>query len=184
MTKERKARIPRKITPKSLESAALAYLQRYATSAANLRIVLMRRVHRALRFHDLDAEECAGWIDELIARYRRAGLLDDKAYAESRVASLHRRGISRRGIQARLAAKGVAADDIVGAIAQLQDAHDDSEFEAACNYARRRRIGPWRTTKRSERRDRDLAALSRQGFGYELACKVIDAEDVEALESS
>ncbi len=182
MSKERKTRIPRKITPKALESAALAYLQRYATSAANLRAVLMRRVHRAARFHDTDPEQSTELVDELISRYRRAGLLDDVAYAELRVSSLHRRGISRRGIQARLAAKGVAADDIDRALAQLQDEHEDSEFEAACNYARRRRIGPWRATLRSERRDRDLAALSRQGYGYELACRVIDAEDIETLE--
>ena len=31
-------------------------------------------------------------------------------------------------------------------------------------------------------RDRDLAALGRQGFGYDVARKVVDAEDPEALE--
>ncbi len=182
MSGTRKARIPRKTTPKTLESAALAYLQRYSTSAGNLRAVLMRRVHRAAYAHDVDPAPGALLVDALITRYQQAGLLDDAAYAEGRVTSLHRRGISRRGIQARLAAKGVSAEDIESALDRLNGEFEDAEFDAARNYARRRRLGPWRAEKRAERRERDLAALARQGYGYALACRIIDAADVMALE--
>ncbi|NKB58216.1 MAG: RecX family transcriptional regulator [Alphaproteobacteria bacterium] len=182
MPENRKTKIPRKATQKSIENAALAYLQRYATSAENLRAVLMRRVHRAAYAHDDDPAAGAELVAGLIARYKRAGLLDDVAYAEGRVMTLHRRGVSRRGIHARLSAKGVSVDDIEAALTCLSGESEDVEFDAACNYARRRRLGPWRVAGRAERRDRDLAALARQGFGYDLASKIIDADDVAALE--
>ncbi len=183
MARRRKDRTPRKITPKSLESAALFYLQRYATSAENLRAVLTRRVQRSAAAHDDDPIAGAAIVDELIGRYVRSGLLDDRAYAEGRAASLHRRGVSRRGITMWLAAKGVSKDDIDDGLARLNDAYENPDFDAACNYARRRRLGPWRAKDRTERRDRDLAALARQGFGYDLARRVIDAEDIGSLEA-
>lgn len=183
MASRRNGRIPREITPKSLESAALAYLQRYATSTENLRTVLMRRVLRSAKAHHSDRAEGTAWVESIIVRYRDAGLLDDLAYAQGRAASLHRRGVSLRGIRARLGAKGVAADDIDAALAHLQETCENAEFEAACNYARRRRLGPWRAEDRSERRERDLAALARQGFAYELALRVVDADDATSLES-
>ena len=182
MATRQKGRTPRKITPNSLESAALAYLQRYATSAANLRTVLMRRVHRAAQAHDDDPAVGAALVDALVDRYMRSGLLDDQAYAQGRAASLHRRGISRRGIIARLTAKGVAPTVIEEILSELRDTHANLDLDAACNYARRRRLGPWRSAGRAERRERDLAALARQGFGYELALRVIDAEDTAVLE--
>ena len=178
-----KGRTPRKITPNSLETAAHFYLQRYATSAENLRRVLMRRVQRAAYAHDNDPLDSASLVEAVVDRFVRSGMLDDRAYAEGRVASLHRRGVSRHRIAARLTAKGVALEDVDAALSQLRDAHADLDLDAACNYARRRRLGPWRLKERAERRERDLAALARQGFGYELAIRVIDAADIASLEA-
>lgn len=173
---------PRKITPNSLESSALSYLQRYATSAANLRTVLVRRVQRAAYALGDDPSAGEALVDALVERYVRSGMLDDRVYAQGRAASLHQRGVSRRGIVARLTAKGVALEDIDDALSQLSDARADLDLDAACNYARRRRLGPWRIKERTERRERDLSSLARQGFSYDLAVRVIDAADVTTLE--
>lgn len=119
----RKQKKPRKATQKSLENAALYYLQRYASSAENLRRVLMRRVDRSARAHDTDPEEGAKLVDDLVQRYRDAKLVDDAAYATMRVASLRRRGGSARAIRANLMAKGVSNDDIDQALADLSLIH-------------------------------------------------------------
>jgi regulatory protein len=54
---------------------------------------------------------------------------------------------------------------------------------AAAAYARRRRLGPFRRVpeERAERRQKDLAALARRGFGYGVAKQVIDADDFSDL---
>ena len=67
--------------------------------------------------------------------------------------------------------------------AAAEEEGGDAELAAAIAFARRRRLGPWRLPEqRPDRRLRDLAALGRQGFSGTLARKVIDAEDIEALE--
>jgi len=175
---------PKPATPERLERAALYYLERYASSAENLRQVLMRRVQRSAMLHGTDATAGAAVVDRLIARYLSAGLLDDGTYARMRVASLHRQGKSTRAIRQTLSIKGVE-EDIVGAA--LDDLREEigaePDLAAAVNYARRRRIGPWRRAGRDEYRDRDLVALGRQGFGYDIARKVVEAETPEVLEA-
>jgi regulatory protein len=178
-------RPPKKATKKHLENVALWYLQRFAASADSLRKVLMRRVEKSARAHGTDRDEGSAFIEEIIARFRSSGLLDDRLYAEGRALSLHRRGISLHGIRARLAAKGVGADDIDSALAMLRDEAEEPDLAAAIAYARRRRIGPYRTRgDREELRERDLAALARQGFDYDTARRVIDAADRDELEEA
>lgn len=174
---------PRKVSAAYLERAALHYLERYASSSANLRRILMRRVLKSAEAHGTDPDEGARMIDALIRRYQETGLLDDAGYSRMRAVSLHRRGASARMTRMKLAAKGVAADDIDAALDSLAETVKEPDLAAAVNYARRRRIGPWRKADRAEHRERDLAALGRQGFGYEIAAKVIDATDRDDLEA-
>lgn len=173
---------PRRATAKHLENAALHYLERFASSAAHLKRVLMRRVERSARVHGTDRTEGAALVEALVARFVRAGLVDDRVYAEGRVAALFRRGTAPRAIRAALRAKGVAGATIEGALGTL-DAAGDPELRAAAALARRRRLGPFRPAEaRAARRDKDLAALARAGFGYDVARRVIDAEDPDLLE--
>lgn len=171
------------MTAAYLERAALHYLERYASSSANLRRILMRRVQKSAAAHGTDPEEGARMIDALIARYQETGLLDDAGYSRMRAESLHRRGASARMTRMKLAAKGVTSDDIDAALDALTETVKEPDLAAAVNYARRRRLGPWRKADRAEYRERDLAALGRQGFGYDIAGKVVDAEDGDQLEA-
>ena len=174
---------PRKATPKYLENAALFYLQRYASSAANLERVLMRKVHRSARAHGTDAQEGAQQVRDIVAKLQRNGLLDDRLYAESRARSLNRRGASGRMARLKLAQEGVGEDHIDHAFKELERDCREPDLAAALNYARRRRIGPYRTDtgSRAANRERDLAALGRQGFALDLALKILDIESEEEL---
>jgi len=174
---------PKRITESYLKNVALWYMERYASSAANLRNVLMRRVRISSAYHGTDPEEGAAMVDELIRRYGEAGILNDRLFAETRARSLAARGSSTRMIQRKLMEKGVSAEDIAAALEAVRD-EGVGELDAAFRYARRRRIGPFRSAeKRGETRDRDLGALARQGFPFEIAAKVVDAENIEALEA-
>jgi regulatory protein len=175
---------PRLATARYLENAALHYLERFATSSANLRRVLMRKVARSVRAHGTDAEAGKRLVDDIIARYQSAGLLNDAAYASQKAASLRRRGTSRYGIRGKLAIKGVEADLIDTALAQLDEETGVSDVAAACALVRRRRLGPYRPeASRATHHQKDLAALARAGFGLDVARRVLSATDPEALES-
>ncbi|WP_346896767.1 RecX family transcriptional regulator [uncultured Roseibium sp.] len=168
---QRKYKLP---TEERLTRAAIHYLDRYASSQENLRNVLSRKVKRAATANGRSPDEFRDIVDQVVEKCRRAGMVDDRAYAETKLVGLRRRGRSKRQIEAMLAAKGVDRD----LIATVLDRDDTSELEAARNYARRRRLGPWRSPgQRQERREKDMAALCRAGYPYEIARKVIDAAD-------
>jgi len=168
----------REIGSELLERWALGYLGRYASSAENLRRVLIRRARR----HSPEAaQQAKAQIDAIVARYRESGLLDDAAYATGRAASLHRRGDSLRAIRARLAAKGVAPEVAAEAVSELRDKAADPDLAAACAFARRRRLGPFRRDEAD--RQRELAAFARAGFSRRIAQAVLACGDVEAVEA-
>ena len=181
--RRRTAKNPRKASPKSLENAAIYYLKRYASSAANLKSVLMRRVLKSARHHGTDVEEGMGWIDDVVLKLQNAGYLDDRQYAETRIHSLNARGLSLRAIRMKLSEKGVSANIVTEALRVLSEEPENPELQAAITTARRRKLGPYRTRgDRQENRDRDLASLARGGFGFDIAVKVVDAATVEELE--
>jgi regulatory protein len=184
----RRRRGPRETTPKYLRNSALYYLERYASSSAHLRRRLLAKVALSARAHGTDTQEGAAAVEALIAELLGAGLLDDTRYAMERARILHRRGASARAIHAGLLGKGVEADDIERALAGLREEAAEPELAAALAYARRRRLGPYRGPEAraglhdKNLRAKDLAALGRRGFGYDLARRVIDAVDLAELE--
>jgi regulatory protein len=172
------------VSERRLERAAIAYLERYAAPSGHLRRVLLRKLERAGPLSEVERVEAARTIGRVIDKLQRLGLLDDRAYAEARVRSLHRRGRGLRAIRHQLAAKGLPTALIEEALAAFCADQPEPDLAAARALARRRRLGPYRpAAQRAERRDRDLAALARAGFSYELARRIIDASDPEALEA-
>ena len=175
---------PRRISPSVLENIALHYLDRFDSSAENLRRVLMRRVARAARHHGDDPAEGAALVAALVAGFCASGLIDDARFAENRSRSLHRRGRPARAIRQTLAAKGVGDEEIAAALADLAEETGAAGDRAASrHYVRRRRLGPWRPPEeRAARRDKDLAALARAGFSWGVAQAALD-EDADPGES-
>lgn len=114
-------------------------------------------------------------VDALIDTFLRAGLLNDEIYAQALISSLRRRGKSLRAVQAALQAKGVP-----GEIANQKVLHHDmqhgenaaeTEFKAALAHARKRKLGPFRTSQDPNLK-KDLANMARAGFSYETARRV------------
>ena len=113
------------------------------------------------------------------------GLLDDGRFAEGRARSLLARGRPTVAIRAALRDHGVDAADAARAVAALREEAPQPDLAAALALARRRRLGPYRPADaRASRRDKDLAVMARAGFSREIACRVIDAADPEALTRS
>ena len=142
----------------------------------------MGKVERSARAHGTDREEGAAMVEALIERYLRSGLLDDKAYAEAKAASLTG-AAPRRGHPGEAGDEGAGNRPIDAALETVdEETPGDTELAAAVAFARRRRLGPFRTGGRAEHRDKDLAALGRVGFSYQMAKRVVDAEDPDNIE--
>ena len=180
----RAARPAPPVTAAYLERAALHYLERYSASVEMLRRTLRRRVEKRARARGEEASAFFEMIEATVARAVSAGLVDDARFATARLATLRRRGTSSRGASAMVSARGVARDAVAPAWAAAREAVPEAdsaaiEEKAAFAYAKRRRLGPFRRPDiRALHRDRDLAALARAGFGYDLARRTVDAEEV------
>lgn len=176
-------KVPAKITPSYLENAALHYLERFASSSANLRRVLMRKVARSIAHWGGESQDHVAQVDATLLKLARLGYLNDAAYAESKVRALHRSGKGTRTIRATLAAKGVGDDHAEAALDALAEDVAEPDLAAAIRLARKRRLGPFRHDDRAALRNKDLAALARAGFAFDTCRRVIDAETPEDLES-
>jgi regulatory protein len=162
----RAPKIPGRITPASLERSALFRLERHALTEEQLRRGLKEKVRRAERHHG-PTPEASAWIDEVIARCLRAGLLDDVRVATGRALALRDRGASRRGVLQKLRRKGVAEETAARVVQELDEAAGpEAELEAARAYARRRKLA-------GKEPQRALAALARQGFSYDIARRAL-----------
>jgi regulatory protein len=170
---------PRAVTLAYLQRAALAYLERYASSEENLRRVIRRKIDKRCRLRGEAPAPFYPFVDEVVERCTRAGFLDDTRYAEARVAALRRRGGSARAIQARLSAKGVGGETIATALRGGDRDRDADEEAAAHAFACRRKLGPYRFGQREPFRDKDMAALARAGFPFGIVRRVIEGAPLE-----
>ena len=180
----KKKKVPRKITAKSLENAALYYLGRYSSSSENFRRVMTRRVNRSVQYHNTNPAEGLQIIDRLIEKFTKIGLLNDLRFAEASTANFRRLGLSERMIRAKLVQKGLSSAVINQSFQLLKSNNLDSELTASIIFSRRRRIGAFRGSKNKRQKfyDQDMARLARAGFSYYIAQKVIGIENREELE--
>lgn len=171
------------VSPENLERWAIRHLDRYGSSAANLRRVLLRRVRRIELVQEESFPEAPDWIEAAVAALVTRGYLDDRKFAVTLVERMRARGSSGRRIEHSLSEKGISRALAREVIANATGPGD--ELLAAISYARRRRLGPFRLDPeiRAERRQRDLAALGRSGFAYDVARRIIEASDAEELEA-
>ncbi len=180
--KRRKKRVAQ--SEEALRALALRYLDRFAVPVKGMERYLKKKTREAMREGAIGPDEATIWVENVLARLIRVGLLDDEKWAEGRARALSRRGKSLRAIQYDLRRKGLSPEHIERAIEELSEDEADPELAAACRLARRRRLGPYYTgADRRERRQKHLGALARQGFSFDVAKKVVDAPDLEALDA-
>ena len=161
-----------------LERVAKDYLERYASTEANLKRVLRRRIRK--EGGDIGALDAIA--DDVVARLVAVGAIDDTAFVEARVRSLLRRGKAPPAIRQALLAKGARREQIDPVLALVDD---DAKLEAAARFVRRRRFGPYHDDPRvrRERRQKELQALARAGFRYDEAARVLDLAETSLVEA-
>ena len=170
----RPKRPPKPLDSARLEELALAYVARFATSAAKLEQYLRRKLRERGWAEEGDAP-VAGLVD----RYVAAGYVDDLAYARSKSGSLLRRGFGERRVGQALHAAGIgeAVRDEVRADAAAQR-------QSALALARKRRFGPFgRAELDRPQREKQIAAMLRAGHPLDSARELVNAASEAAAEA-
>lgn len=155
---------PRPVTASYLRNSAMHYLAGRAASATMVRQTLQRRAKRRLAVRMLD-QDVETLIDEAVVELIGLGLIDDAKFAESRTASMVRKGLSRGRIARGLSAKGLGKEVVASAVGA-----DIDELVQARRFVARKRLGANRSGGATpESRKKDLSALARAGFSFAIA---------------
>ncbi len=173
----RNLRVPNRISLKRLENAALHYLGRFTSSSDSLRRVLMRRALRSAHYYGSDTEEATVWVNEVVAKMKEQGFVNDRTFAEGRINSLLLKGMPLRRIRLELRKKGICEGIIDEIIDRYEEDAETIDFKAAVSLAKRRRLGPFSTILNDRnKREKDMSSLARAGFELDIIKRVMDFE--------
>ncbi len=153
---------------------AYAYAARYAVTEGRLKRYLATKVReRGWAGDGSPADKAA----DLTARLAEVGVVNDAVVARSTVELARRKGLAGQRVRAALAVKQVKSEVAGEAMAESEADAADPEaaaLEAAERFARRKRLGRWRTRAATpESLKKEIAALMRAGHRYQVARCVI-----------
>jgi regulatory protein len=156
-----------------MRQLALFYVGKYATTQSKLSNYLARK----LRERGWDDEYPAD-IGALAEQFTQLGYINDAQFAEARSRAFVRRGFGERRLNEDLRASGIGDADAIPAKAHMEE----SIFNAAENFARKKRIGPFaQGPAPPEKRQKQLHAFLRAGHGFDMAKKFVYAEPGEEI---
>lgn len=169
--RKRQERRKRPLDAAKFEEMALAYVARFATSAAKLE----RYLHRKLRERGWDGEDEPD-VAAMVQRYVAKGFVDDEVYARAKANDLLRRGYGARRVKQALGQAGIGesvADDVAP--------EEHTARTAALHLARKRGFGPFAADPTDrEKREKQIAAMLRAGHKFDHVLAVLDAADEPA----
>ncbi|HPF46633.1 MAG: RecX family transcriptional regulator [Alphaproteobacteria bacterium] len=175
-----------KITKDYIQKAAYRYLERYATTEANLKFILNRKIDRQLVNSDNPEDlrrEARIWVLDTIKKCVALGLVNDQLYGEAKINSYLNSGNSLNIAKKKLKSKGLSTQLISEMITDIEEKTPEINFISAIKYAKKRRFGPFRIRKAKEDTERkEQASMARAGFLYEEIIRVLKA-DSEELEN-
>lgn len=157
-----------------LESLALRYVSRYATTRHKLKAYL----HRKVRERGWNDEKPAA-INDIAEKYAKLGYIDDALFAKSRASALLRKGYGKRRVALALDQAGI--DDADRADALLLT--DAQIWEAAVKFAKRKSAGPYAEEQYDRAKcQKLLQAFLRAGHSFEIASKFVFAKPGENID--
>ncbi|WAT17487.1 regulatory protein RecX [Aurantiacibacter sp. MUD11] len=170
---KREKRTKKPLDSTQLNDLALAYVARFATSAAKLE----RYLHRKLRERGWDGEDEPD-VESLVNRYVERGYVDDEVYARAKAGDLLRRGYGGRRVKQALGQAGIS-----GQVAEEAAPSEHAARMAALHMARKRGFGPFAVAEvPPEKREKHIAAMLRAGHKFDHVRTVLDSEDEVAAE--
>ena len=171
MPSNRHTRLARPLDADALDRLALHYVGRYATTCAKLERYLRRKVQARGWAADVPPD-----FDAIVQRCAALGYVDDRLFAQTRSASLNRRGYGAARIGTALHQAGIDRDIVADVMPD-----DDAAYRAAETFARRKRIGIFGDASNDPRlRQRQFAAMVRAGHSFDLAKRFINGLADEA----
>lgn len=169
MVQRRGRSLPQPLDTATVNSLAIAYVARYATTRGKLILYLKRKLRERGIADDVTIDPAA-----IAERLASSGYIDDENYARNHAGSLFAKGYGGRRIRAALGQAGIDRE----ITETILPADMECAQNAADTYARRRRLGPYcpRPIDDATQR-RHMAAMLRAGHDYSVAKAILTPKD-------
>ena len=164
------------LTESRLMNIALFYVSQYESSVEKVRQMLNRRLRRMKMQGEEVPPEASEWIENILQKIQDKSYVDDNRYAENQVRNLMLQGKSEHFICSKLALAGISADQVK----EILNGLESTEETRAKRFVERKRLGYLRPYKdRTKFWEKDMAALARAGFSYDIARSALIDPDSE-----
>ena len=173
-----KKKIPKEITLDNLEKTAIKYLEKYTASEKQLKDLLKRKIIKTSFFFKKKPEKDFNYINLIIDKFKKIGLIDDKKFAIFKASSYLEKGFSKRKIVFYLKNKGLSDENIKFGISNLEKSFFNYELVSALIFSRKKKIINFKKKKNDEIK-KDLMRIAQAGFSYEVAKKIVDIKNEE-----
>ena len=165
----------KKITYKNLEKYTFKYLEKYAATEFQLRNILKRKIIKTSFFFQINPTDYIHFIDDILKKFKKIGLIDDKKFSENRALNLVKRGFSKRKILMNLKQKGIADEIAELGIDNLKKFFFNFELASALIYAKKKKIISFNKKNKSyQEEEKKLMQISRAGFSYDIGKKLLN----------
>ena len=145
-----------------------------------------RRVRKAEMLDAPVMDNVKQAIEAVVAKFVAAGVIDDKAFAQTKARALHRAAVDpahppQAANRQRRRRRAQPGDD--GARPGTRHQPRPTRAAGGGGAGATAATGAYRLPEdRKDNRARDLATMARAGFAYDVAKKVIDAPSPDALD--
>tara|TARA_B100001778_G_C18600776_1_gene637117 strand:- start:2747 stop:3352 length:606 start_codon:yes stop_codon:yes gene_type:complete len=171
------------ITQNNIENMGLYYLERFSTTKAHFKKVMIEKIKRRCKRQEIEfVAEFIKLLDTVADKFETLGYLNDIAYTESIVRMGYQSGKSSRKITAKLLSKGIENDFIARALTNYTTKDNtpaNPDLHAGVIYMRKKKLGCFDNDNKITT-DKALQRLAYAGFSYDIAKRLLEMDKEEA----
>lgn len=164
------------ITEQRLYNITLFYLERFDASKLKIKQMLERRIQKEKLKGAIVPNDISTAIQNIISRLENLGYLNDNRFAEIQVKKLSQAGKSKTFILNKLKTLGISQELSLSLLTHFDEENNYSDLARAEKWLKKHRKGQFRLKDANTFYQKDLAALARAGFSYEIASQALQTK--------
>ena len=165
--------MPKPISEQRLYNITLFYLERFDASALKVKQMLERRIQKEKAKGAIVPGNTQELIQNVISRIQNLGYINDERFAQNQIKKLCSTGKSKSFILNKLKQAGITAEIAKNLLSEFDKENESSDLTRAEQWLKKHRKGQFRSKNADDFYQKDLAALARAGFNYDVAQKAL-----------
>ena len=165
--------MPKPISEQRLYNITLFYLERFDASALKVKQMLERRIQKEKAKGAIVPRNTQELIQNVISRIQNLGYINDERFAQNQIKKLCSTGKSKSFILNKLKQAGITAEIAKNLLSEFDKKNESSDLTRAEQWLKKHRKGQFRSKNADDFYQKDLAALARAGFSYDVAQKAL-----------